>query len=148
MNLGTDQLVQEVADSSAAAAVCVVGLAAAAVECAACDGPGVAVSAGVGLDVMAEVGTEQGAGEAAASSAMGAETVPERPAIEKLVLVVAAAAADEPAPGATAWTAGADGLVGTAVNINVLGSKASSALALHRLPAAAVAAERTASLGV
>lgn len=41
-----------------------------------------------------------------------------------LVVVVAAAAADEPAPGATAWTAGADGLVGTAAGITVLGSEA------------------------
>lgn len=121
---GTDQLVQEPAGSSAAVVVCVAVSAAAAVvavECAACDGPGVGASVGVGPDVMAEIGTEQRAGEEAALSETRVEIVPGG---EKLVLAVAAAAADGPASGSTEWTAGADGPAGTAVSITVLGSKA------------------------
>lgn len=62
---GTVQLVQDPAGSSFAAVVAAV----AAAECAACGGPGVEASVGVGPDVMgpdvtglAEPGTEQGAG--------------------------------------------------------------------------------------
>ncbi len=119
--LGTDQLVRDPAGSSVAAVVAVV----AAAEYAACVGPGVEESVGAGPDVMglAEPGTEQGAGEEAAWSEWTAEIVPGQTAEERSVLVVAAAAAaDEPAPGATAWTAGADGLAGTAADITVLGS--------------------------
>ena len=113
----TEQRVQDPAGSSVAAA---------AAECAACGGPGVEASVGAGADVMGqeEPGTEQGAGEEAASPEMRVEIVPGPTAGEKSVPVVAAAAADEPAPGATAWTAGGDGVVGTAAGITVLGSKA------------------------
>lgn len=114
---GSDQLVQDFAGSSVAAVV-----AAVAAEHAACGGPGVEASVGAGPDVMglAEPGTEQGAGEEAAWPERTAEIVPGQTVREKFVLVVVAAA-DEPAPGATAWTAGADGFAGTAAGIIVLG---------------------------
>lgn len=120
MILGTDQQVQDPAGSSVAAVVAVV----AAAECAACGGPGVEESVGAEPDVMglAEPGTEQGAGEEAAWSERTVEIVPGQTAGERSVLVVVVAAADEPAPGATALTAGADGLAGTAADIIVLGS--------------------------
>lgn len=124
--LGSDHLVQEPAGSSAAVVVCVAEPAApvVAAECAACDGLGGEAFVGVGPDVMAEAGTERRAGEEAVLSETRVEIVPGQPGGEKLVLVVvAAAAADGPAFGATAWTAGADGLAGTAVSITVLGSK-------------------------
>lgn len=117
----TDQLVQDPAGSSVAVVVAAV----AAVECAACGGPGEEASVGVGPDVMglAEPGTEQGAGEELVWFERRVEIVPGQTAEERSVLVVVVvAAADEPAPGATAWTAGADGFAGTAADIIVLGS--------------------------
>lgn len=128
MILESDHRVQEPAGSSAAVVVVCVAEPVApvvAAECAACDGPDVEAFVGVGLDVMAEAGTEQRAGEEAVLPETRVEIVPGQPGEEKLVLVVVvAAAADGPAFGATAWTAGADGLAGTAVSITVLGSKA------------------------
>ena len=153
---GTDQQDQDPAGSSAAAVVAAV----AAAECAACGGPGVEASVGLEPDVMrlAESGTGQVAGEEAALSERRVEIVPGQTAGESSALVVvvvvvvvvaaAAAAADEPAPGATAWTAGADGFAGTAANTTVLGSKASLTLALHHPPATFVEAGKTASPGV
>lgn len=123
---GTDQLIQQLAGSSVAAVVSVaVPVVVVAAVCVPCDAPGVGASVGVGAEVMAEAGTEQGAGEEAALSEMRFEIVLGQTAEEKSVLVgvAAAAAADEPAPGATAWTAGVDGLAGTAVDTNVLVSK-------------------------
>lgn len=121
---GTDQLLQDPAGSSIAAVAAAV---AAAAECAACGGPGAEASVGAGPDVMgpAEPVTELGAGEEEAWSERRVEIVPGQIAGERsaLVVVVAAAAADEPAPGATAWTAEADGFAGTAAGIIVLGSK-------------------------
>lgn len=113
---GTDQPVQDPAGSSTVAVPAVV----VAAGCAACGGLGAGASVGAGLDVTNEPGTEQRAGKEAAWSEKTAETVPAQTAGENLVVV--AVAADEPAPGATAWTAGADGLAGTAVDITVLGS--------------------------
>lgn len=148
MSPGTDQQDQDPAGSSAAAVVAAV----AAAECAACGGPGVEASVGLEPDVMrlAESGTGQVAGEEAAWSERRVEIVPGQTAGESsaLVVVVAAAAADEPAPGAIAWTAGADGFAGTAANTTVLGSKASLTLALHHPPATFVEAGKTASPGV
>lgn len=98
---------------------------AAVAECAACGGLGVGESVGVGPGVMelAEPVTEQGVGEEAAWCERTAEIVSGQTVGETSVLVVvAAAAADEPASGATAWTAGAGGLAGTAAGIIVLGS--------------------------
>lgn len=114
----TDQLARDPAGSSAA----VVAVAAAVAECAACGGPDVEASVGVGPDVMglAEPGTEGGVGEVLVWFERKAEIVPGQTAEERLVLVVVAA--DEPGPEATAWTAGADGFAGTAADIIVLGS--------------------------
>lgn len=121
MVIETDQLAQDPAGSSAA----VVAVAAVA-ECAACGGPDVEASVGVGPDVMglAEPETEAGVGEELVRFERKAEIVPGQTAEERFVLVVvaAAAAADEPGPEATAWTAGADGFAGTAADIIVLGS--------------------------
>lgn len=119
----TVQLVQDPAGSSVAAVVAAV--AAAAAERAACGGPGEEPTVVVGPDVMglAEPGTEQEAGEELAWFERKVEIVPGQTAEECSVLVVAAAAADEPAPGATARTAGADGFAGTAADIIVLGSR-------------------------
>ena len=145
---GIEQQDQDPAGSSAAAV-------AAAAECAACGGPGVEASVGLKPDVMrlAESGTGQVAGEEAAWSERKVEIVPGQTAGESSVLVVvvvvaAVAAADEPAPGATAWTAGADEFAGTAANTTVLGSKALLTLALHHPPATFVEAGKTASPGV
>lgn len=119
----TEQLVQEPVGSLAAVAVvaCV-----AAAECVACGVPGVAASVGVGPDVMelAEAGPERGAGEELVRFEKRAEIVPGQTAIGMAaqVVVVVVAAADEPAPGATAWTAEADGFAETVVDITVLGS--------------------------
>lgn len=116
----SEQLVQEPVGSLAAVAVV-----AAAAECVACGVPGVAVSVGVGPDVMelAEAGPEQGAGEELVRFEMRAEIVPGQTAIGMAAqVVVVVAAADEPAPGATAWTAEADGFAETVVDITVLGS--------------------------
>lgn len=118
---GTDQLVLDPADSSVAA----VGAAVAAAENAACGGPGVEASVGPGPEVMGWAeGSAKGAGEEAVWSERIVEIVRGQTAGERsvLVVVVVAAAADEPAAGATAWTAGADGLAGTAAGIIVLGS--------------------------
>lgn len=126
-------------------------VAAAAVDCAAAyAGPGVEASVGVGLDVMklAEPGTEQGVGEELALFERRAGIVPEQTAEERPVPVVAAAAvvaADGLVPEATAWTAGADGSVGTVAGITVLGSWVSQSLALHHPQAVTVEAGRTAS---
>lgn len=115
---GFDQLVQDPAGSSVAAVVAAV----AAAERAACGGPGEGESVGAGLDVVGlpEPGIELRAAEEAVWSETTAEIAPGQIAGEKSVLAVAAA--DEPAPGATAWTAGADGFAGTAAGIIVLGS--------------------------
>lgn len=112
---GTDQLVLDPAGSSAAAAV------AAAAECAACGVPGEVAFAGVGADVMLWVvpGTEQGAVREAVGSERTVAIAPGQTAGEMSALV---AVAGEPAPGATAWTAGADGPAETAAGITVLGS--------------------------
>lgn len=127
-------------------------VAAAAVDCAAAyGGPGVEASVVVGLDVMklAEPGTEQGVGEELALFERRAGIVPEQTAEERSVPVVAAAAvvvaADGLVPEATAWTAGADGSVGTVAGITVLGSWVSQSLALHHPQAVTVEAGRTAS---
>lgn len=110
--LGTDQLVQDPAGSSVAAVV--------AAECAACGGPGVEEPVGVGPDVMGLAEPEQGAGEEAAWSERIVEIVSGQTAGEMSALVVvAAAAAGEPVPEATAWIAGADGIAGTAACIIV-----------------------------
>lgn len=141
---GVDQLVQDPVGSSVAAVVAAV----AAAERAACGGPGEEESVGAGLDVVGlpEPGTELRVGEEAARSETTAEIAPGQTAGEKSVLAVAAA--DEPAPGATAWAAGADGFAGTAVGITVLGSKALYTLALHHPPAAPGEVGKTASPGV
>lgn len=115
------QLVQDPAGSSVAVVVAAV----AAAERAACVGPGEEPSVGVGPDAMGlvEAGTEQEVGEELVWFERKVEIVPGQTAEERAVLVaVVAAAADEPAPGATAWTAGADGFAGTAADIIVLGS--------------------------
>lgn len=108
----------------AGSSVAVVAAAVAAAEHAASGGPGEEPSVGVGPDVMglAEPGTEQEAGEELAWFERKVEIVPGQTAEESSVPVVVAAAADEPAPGATARTAGADGFAGTAADIIVLGS--------------------------
>lgn len=144
--LGTGQLVPDLGGSSFAA---VVAAAVAAAECAACGGLDVEASVAVGPDVMglAELGTEQGAGKEAVRSERRAEVVPGQTVGERFVLV-AVVVADEPAPAATAWTAGADGFAGTAVNITVLDSKALWPQVLHRPPAASGEAGKTASPGV
>lgn len=142
---GTDWLVQDLVGSSAAAVVAAV---VAAAERAACGGPGEGESVGAALDVVGlpEPGTELRAGEEAAWSETTAEIAPGQTAGEKSVLAVAAA--DEPVPGATAWTAGADGFAGTAAGITVLGcSRALYTLALHHPPAASGEAGKTASPG-
>lgn len=141
---GVDQLVQDPVGSSAAAVVA----AAAAAERAACGGPGEEESVGAGLDVVGlpEPGTELIAEVEAAWSETTAEIAPVQTAGEKSVLAVAAA--DEPAPGATAWTAGADGFAGTAAGITVLGSEVLYTLALHHPPAAPGEAGKTASPAV
>lgn len=138
---GADQLVQDPVGSSAAAT------AVAAAERAACGEPGEGESVGAALDVVGlpEPGTELRAVEEAAWTEMTAEFAPEQTAGEKSVLAVAAA--DEPAPGATAWTAGADEFAGTAAGITVLDSRALYTLALRHPPAASGEAGKTASPG-
>lgn len=88
-------------------------------------GPGVDLSVGVGPDVMEWAGfeTEQKAEEEAAKSVWRAGIVPalSQTAAEKSV-PAAAAAAVQPMPGATVWTAEADELAGTAEGITALGS--------------------------
>lgn len=115
---GTDQRARDPADSS------VVVIAAVAVGCAACDVPdgGVAVEEGPDATWRAEPGTEQGPGEEAVKSERKAEIVPGLTGAEKSVLAVAAAAADEHVPEATAWSAGADGPAATAEGITALDS--------------------------
>lgn len=97
-----------------------------AAECFACDGLGVGIFVGVGLEAVewAEPGTGQEVVEEAAKSEWRAEVVPERTVEEKSVLVVVVvveAAADKPASEATAGSAGAGEPAETAGGITALG---------------------------
>lgn len=116
--LGTVQQVQDPAGSLAAAVV--------AAEHAACGGSGVKASVGRAPDVMGRVEpvTEQEAAEEAVWVGRRAVVVAEQVGAERSVLAVVefVAAADELAPAAPAWSAGAGGLVGTAAGITALGS--------------------------
>lgn len=145
VNLGADQLDRDPVGSSVVAVVVAV---AAAADCAAYGGSDDGASVGLGLDEVGlpEPVSELEAGEEAVWSERKAEIARGQTAREKSVLAVAVA--DEPAPGATAWTAGADGLAGTAADTTVLGSWVLWILALHHPPAASGEAGKTASPGV
>lgn len=144
------QPVQAPVGSSFAAAV------AADAECVVSVGTDVKASVGGQTDVMelAEAGSEQATVEKQVRLGMGAEVVPGQTAVrwrvQVAVAVVAAVAAvaDEPASAETAWSAEADGFVGTAADITVLGSEVLTSLCLRRPPAASGEAEKTATPGV
>lgn len=119
-------------------------------------GTDVKASVGGQTDVMelAEAGSEQATVEKQVRLAMGAEVVPGQTAVRwpvpvaVAVVAAAAAVADEPASAETAWSAEADGFVGTAADITVLGSEVLTSPCLRRPPAASGEAEKTATLGV
>lgn len=145
------QSVQAPVGSSFAVAV------AADAECVVSVGTDVKASVGGQTDVMelAEAGGEQATVEKQVRLAMGAEVVPGQTAVRRpvraaaaAVVAAAAAVADEPASAETAWSAEADGFVGTAADITVLGSEVLTSLCLRRPPAASGEAEKTATPGV
>lgn len=145
------QSVQAPVGSSFAVAV------AADAECVVSVGTDVKASVGGQTDVMelAEAGGEQATVEKQVRLAMGAEVVPGQTAVRwpvraaaAVVVAAAAAVADEPASAETAWSAEADGFVGTAADITVLGSEVLTSLCLRRPPAASGEAEKTATPGV
>lgn len=146
------QPVQAPVGSSFAVAV------AADAECVVSVGTDVKASVGGQTDVMelAEAGSEQATVEKQVRLAMGAEVVPGQTAVRwpvpvavaVAVVAAAAAVADEPASAETAWSAGADGFVGTAADITVLGSEVLTSPCLRRPPAASGEAEKTATPGV
>lgn len=143
------QPVQAPVGSSFAVAV------AADAECVVSVGTDVKASVGGQTDAMelAEAGSEQATVEKQVRLAMGAEVVPGQTAVRwpvrvAVAVAVAAAVADEPASAETAWSAEADGFVGTAADITVLGSEVLTSPCLRRPPAASGEAEKTATPGV
>lgn len=144
------QPVQAPVGSSFAVAV------AADAECVVSVGTDVKASVGGQTDVMelAEAGNEQATVEKQVGLAMGAEVVPGQTAVRwpvrvaVAVVAAVAAVADEPASAETAWSAEADGFVGTAADITVLGSEVLTSQCLRRPPAASGEAEKTAIPGV